>query len=188
MRRWVTVVLLIFLAGYGGGCSVSSDGGTAPEPDLDRTTPENLMNFFADAYERRDIDKYAESLHDEYQFTFLPADADSVGLPPDEPWWGKTEDVAGTAHMFDAQTVTKIEMHLEVAGGPWPTEDGLGYRLDPLIKVTEEKPNAEEPLTHIVEGSWLYVEIVVDPYDENLWVFKEIEEVKKEGMLTAGGE
>jgi hypothetical protein len=172
---------------YMVGCSVSSDDGPPVDPEFDRTTPENLIKYFADAYEKEDIDKYEESLHDQFLFEFLPDDADSAGLPPDTPWWGKVSEVTAAGKLFDAATITKIEMDLPIDVGPWDTEDGLGFRLDPLIKVTEEKPDYTEPKVYQVEDSYLYVETVRDPYDEDLWVFKEITETKKEGFLASAG-
>jgi hypothetical protein len=183
MRRWVWVVLMICIAGYAASCSVSSDGGDPVDPVLDRKTPENLIKFFADSYIERDIDRYDESLHDEFLFTFTTEDAELIGLPADEPWWGKTPDVAAANNMFESPDVTKVEMDLPVSSGPWPTEDGLGYRLEPAIKVTVEEAGATEPTTYWVFSSWFDVEIVEDPYDTTLWVFKGIQESLKDPAL-----
>jgi hypothetical protein len=180
MRRWVWVILMICLAGYGAGCSVSSDGGDPVKPELDRKTPENLMKFFADSYVEKDIDRYDESLHDEFLFTFTTEDAELIGLPVDEPWWGKTPDVNTADNMFESPDVSKIEMDLPIAGGPWPSEDGLLYRLEPTIKVTVEDPGGGEPTTYFVFSSYFDVEIVEDPYDSELWVFKGIQESLKQ--------
>ncbi len=180
MRRWVWVVLMICIAAYMAGCSVSGGGGDPVKPDRDRKTPENLIKFFADAYEKKDIDRYSESLHDNFLFTFTSDDADLLGLPPDQPWWGKTPDVNTAKNMFEASTVTKIEMDLPLNSAPWPTDDGIGYRLEPTIKVTVEEPGAVEPTIYFVFASWFVVEIVEDPYDSTLWVFKAIEESLKD--------
>jgi hypothetical protein len=181
MRRrvWVIVAIILIMSTM-GGCSV--DKGTNPRPpELDRKTPENLINYLADAYERRDIEKYGESLADDFLFVFTSADADSLGLPPDQPWWGKTPELASTTRMFEDAEVTAIEMDLPISAGPWSTEDGLGYKLEPSIKVTVESAGSELPTTYWVFKSWLFVEVIVDPKDEGLWVFKEIEERIKEG-------
>ena len=180
MRRWVWVILMICIAGYVAGCSVT-DGGDPIKPVLDRKTPENLINFFADSYVEKDIDRYDESLHDRFLFTFTTEDAEDIGLPVDEPWWGKTPDVNTAENMFESADVGIIEMDLPIGGGPWPTEDGLLYRLEPTIKVTVEDGTAEDPsTTYLVFSSWFDVEIVVDPYDTALWVFKGIEESLKD--------
>lgn len=179
MRRWVWVVLMICLAGYLAGCSVN-DGGEPPPPVLDRKTPPNLINFFADSYIEKDIDRYDESLHDEFLFTFTTEDAELIGLPVDEPWWGKTPDIAAAGNMFESPAVSKVEMDLPINSGPWVTEDGLGYRLEPTIKVTVEDAEGGEPTTYFVFSSWFLVEIVEDPYDSTLWVFKGIEESLKD--------
>lgn len=180
-RVWVTMATILILSMM-IGCSV--DKGTNPgEPDTDRTTPERLIDFFADAYERKDIEKYGESLDDGYLFVFTPQDADSLGLPPDEPWWGKTEDLASTTKMFEDSDVSDVQMEILGKDGPWPTEDGVEYRIDPSIKVTIE-PAGEEPTTYWVYQSYLYAEIIVDPYDGDLWVFKRITEEPKPTAMT----
>ena len=181
MRRWVWAIMMICIAGYVAGCSVSSDGGDPVDPVLDRKTPENLIKFFADSYVEKDIDRYDESLHDEFLFTFTTEDAQLIGLPVDEPWWGKTPDVNTARNMFESADVSNIEMDLAVNAGPWPTEDGLGYRLEPTIKVSVEDGPAEDPITvYFVFSSWFLVEIVEDPYDETLWVFTGIQESLKD--------
>jgi hypothetical protein len=179
MRRWVWAVLMICFAGYMAGCSVSGEKGDPPPPDIKRDTPEGLIEWLGYYYEKRDIDKYNEALDDYYLFTFTSDDADKLGLPPDQPWWGKTEDAISTRNMFESSQVTKIEMDLPIAAGPWITEDGLGYRLEPSIKVTTEQPDATEPTVYWVFQSWLDVEIIEDPFDSTLWVFKGIQESLK---------
>jgi hypothetical protein len=154
MRSWVWVVMMICFAGWVAGCSVSSDDGDPPEAKWDRTTPERLIKYLAD---------------------------DDAGVSEDEPWWGKTEDRTSTGNMFDDAQVTKIEMDLPIAGGPWPGEDdAILYRLDPYIKVFTDDPAAEsgETIYHVYQ-SWLDVEIVEDPFDSTLWVFNEIVESTK---------
>jgi hypothetical protein len=181
MRSWVWVVMMICFAGWVAGCSVSSDDGDPPEAKWDRTTPERLIKYLADAYVKKDIDKYLESLSDSYLFEFDPQDYDDAGVSEDEPWWGKTEDRTSTGNMFDDAQVTKIEMDLPIAGGPWPGEDdAILYRLDPYIKVFTDDPAAEsgETIYHVYQ-SWLDVEIVEDPFDSTLWVFNEIVESTK---------
>ena len=179
MRRWVWVILMICIAGYVAGCSVN-EGGDPPKPVLDRKTQENLIKFFADSYVEKDIDRYSESLHDGFLFTFTTEDAELIGLPVDEPWWGKTPDVAAAGNMFDAPLVSKVEMDLPIAGGPWPTEEGWLYRLEPTIKVTVDDEGGGEPTTYWVFSSWFDAEIISDPYDSTLWVFKGIQESLKD--------
>ena len=179
MRRWVWVVLMICFAGYLAGCSVSSDDGDPADPVYDRKTPENLIEFFADSYVEKDIERYDESLDDGFLFTFTSEDAELIGLPVDEPWWGKTPDVAAARNMFESPDVSKVEMDLPLAGGPWPSEESVWYRLEPTIKVTVEDAGGGEPTTYFVFSSWFDVEIIEDPYDSTLWVFKGIEESLK---------
>lgn len=154
------------------------------EPEYSRATPEGLFAALAYALEEEEIDIYGECLHDEYLFRFLPGDADSAGLPPDEPWWGKTEDVTAILNIFEAVEVTRVQCDLTVVTGPWAVDDGSGYRLEPDFKVTIEHAGATEPLTMWVNNSWLDVEVTGDPYEDDKWVFRSIEEVFKGGVLA----
>lgn len=147
-----------------------------------RKSPECLLRSFELSLERMRIDSYNECLHDEYLFSFAPQDAGLVGLPPDEPWWGRTQDLDVMLSMFNDPTVVKTECTLKISAGPWPTDDGIMYRLEPDMKFTISHRTAPEDTTLWVNYSWLYVEIAVDPYDEEKWVFKVIEETLKEGI------
>ncbi|MGD9401981.1 MAG: hypothetical protein PVF95_06910 [bacterium] len=177
----LAVMSLAILVSCGDDNGANVNGG----PEYSRATPEDLIRALAAALEEEEIDVYAECLHDEYLFEFLPGDAGSAGLPPDGPWWGKTEDVASTSNMFAAAFVTRIECELPVDTGPWATDEGLGFRLDAIIKVTSEGGGYTEPRVYMVQDSYLYAEVVTDPYDGGKWVFKALLEAKKEG-LTAG--
>lgn len=183
VRRWVQMTVIIGLAfSIIIGCSVSP-GEDPPPPELDRKSPENLFRFFADAYERKDIDKYSECLHDEYLYEFDPKDYEAAGVEEDKPWWGKTQDEKATGGMFTDGQVGKVLMDLPIHAGPWTTEEGLGYRLEPSIQVTIDRGAETGPTTYWVFESWLDVEVVEDPYDATLYVFKEITEIVKEGGL-----
>ncbi len=140
-----------------------------------RSTPECLIETFEWAMMRRDIDAYDECLSDMYLFTFTSEDADLMGLPPDEPWWGKTQDVESIGNLFASADVATIWCDLAIASGPWPTGDGVGYRLEPDIKVTVEETHGPGVI-YKVDASWLDVEIVPDPYSPEEWVFHVMEE------------
>ncbi len=53
-----------------------------------------------------DIDAYASCLSENYRFVFLEDVADSLGLPPSQPWWGKEDDVAAMTNLFGDQRVS----------------------------------------------------------------------------------
>jgi hypothetical protein len=165
----VTVALLV---------SCGEDNVTGSKPKYSRSTPEALMQAFAYALEQRDIDIYGECLGDEYLFEFTAMDAELVGLPPAEPWWGKTEDVSVMSNMFGHEDVQEIECTLAIQNGPFVIEDGWGYRLEPDIGLTVSRPG-EEPIIYLTNASWLDVEIIEDPYDTTAYVFKSMSEVWK---------
>ena len=182
--RRIPVAIVILSLALLLSCSDDKTVNT-PEPEYSRGTPEDLLAAFSYSLEQRDIDIYAECLDEGYVFQFTDWDAYVVGLPEAEPWWGRTEDIACMANIFDCEDIIVIQCDLPIKSGPWATDDGLGYRLDPSIKFTYEEPGAVEPMTYWVYRSWLDVEVIPDPYDSEKWVFRGIVEVMKEG--STGG-
>jgi hypothetical protein len=186
MRRgvWIlfgTSLLIIMITGcWNPFSSDDGGGGQPPPPEYDRTR-DGILNFFANAYETKDLDKYGIALHDKFQFQFTPDVAESIGLPADEPWWGRTEDIASTENMFGAPTVTHIQMDLPVPAwflcqvirrNPLPdppdTLQGFCTRVTPDIRVIIEEPGKEELILK-VDTSWLDIAITPDPNDDELW-------------------
>lgn len=145
-----------------------------------RASIEGLIEHFAGSLEARDIDAYSGCLTEGYIFEFTPEDADSLGLPPDEPWWGKIPDVASTSNMFSDPEVTQIQVDLYIesrgyAGGIYTVT------CDPSIKVTIEPAGGGEAFTYWVYGSWLYFKIGPDEAESGLLQIVGIREELKGG-------
>lgn len=190
MKWWIWVVLgmwIVVLVSL--GCSPTSDPGGPGDDPISRDTPSHLLNWLAVAYSEKDTDAYDEALHDSFLFVFTKDIAEDLGLPPEQPWWGKTRDVAGTAKMFGSSEVTQIIMDY-VSDARWDTFDverpdgstfsGVWAEVEPDIRVTVEDPG-QEPMIYVVNESWLHVYVVPDPDPqyEGLWVFLEIQELLK---------
>jgi len=152
-----------------------------------RSTPECLLESFEWAMITKDITGYAECLSDEYLYTFTPEDAELIGLPVNEPWWGKTPDVDCIYNLFTATNVTSINCVLNVVTGPDATEGGFAFMLEPDIRVTVNDGWGGEPTTYWVHGSWLDVEVVPDPYSSEQWVFEKMEEKLKSPLVSEAG-
>ena len=143
MRRWGWVLLAAATVSTAiVGCSPSSDVGPPPVEEYKRDTPDNLMLFFAQAYKEKDLDDYDLALDEDFLFQFTPDIADSLGLPADKPWWGKTEELSSTQQMFENPSVTDITFIYETVGEWIPhtevrddtTFSGLFRRFDPTIE------------------------------------------------------
>lgn len=182
-RATLTTLAIVYFA---LSLSCGEDTVTDPGPEYSRGTPEELIDALAYSMEHKDIDVYAECLHDEYLFVFISEDADSLYLPPDQPWWGKTQDIGAMSDLFNDPDVVQISCTFHPDVGPWPTDDGVGYRLDPSMKFTIDG-GAQEDTTLWVYDTWLIIEAVPDPYANEDWVFKEIVETPKAGGLSAPG-
>jgi hypothetical protein len=152
-----------------------------------RSTPECLISSFEWALQYKDIDDYSQCLSDTYLFEFTPVDAEGIGLPPDAPWWGKTQDMAAMAGMFEHPDVARIECTLSIESGPSVSAEDVTYRLEPDMRFTIDPGGGGEPVTYWVRNSWLDVEIVPDPYDSGKWVFERMTEVLKAEFTTGSG-
>jgi hypothetical protein len=197
MRRGVWVLVVVFsvvslLVGCWNPFSAGNGGNGNGGKEINRETPDNLLEFFATAYEDRDIDLYMEALDDFYQFTFLEADWEDAGVDAENPYWGKTRDVTSTDQMFDDPEVKGIEMSFTIdvpwdicTETIWSGEDTTEVSgvcaplITPDIKVHTEVPG-EEPLTYWVNKSWISVMVIPDRHNTNLWTILRIEEISKE--------
>ena len=182
---WIMAVMFLLV-------SCSSDKTTVPEDKCPgRTTPENLILTLACAYHARDIDAYADLLHEDFIFEFIPDIADSLGLPPDSPWWGRTADVAATKALFEDSTVTGISFSYEIIGDWFACEDvradttftGLCCRLDPLIEVLVQSAGVDTIFS--VNESWLDITLAYESYTEGLWVMLRMEEHMKQTLACS---
>ena len=145
-----------------------------------RSTPECLIEAFEWSLMNRKYYEYPPCLSDMFLFEFTPEDAELVGLPADEPWWGKTQDVQTVTNIIRDNDVATIFCELAIESGPSQSEGGFTYRLEPDIRIAVEPGGGHEPVTYIVDASWLDVEIVPDPYNPEQWVFHRMTEVLKE--------
>jgi len=190
MRRWGWVLLALALVSTAiFGCSPSSDTGPPPVVDVEPTDPDNLMLFLARAYREEDPDDYDQALDENFLFQFTGDIADELGLPPEEPWWGKTEDLVSTRGMFDEPSVTAITFTYEAVGAKWDphievrndtTFSGVFRRYDPVIRVITVTDDPEDPeLIYRVDRSWLDIIAVPDRFIEGNWTILKIEEVEK---------
>ncbi len=187
MKSWMWVVLgLWIMVLVGLGCSPTADTNGNGDGPISRDTPDHLLNWLAVSYADKDLESYEEALHDEFLFVFTAEIADSLGLDPEEPWWGKTKDVGSTGRMFGSTEVTQIRMNY-VSVDPWIPHDevrsgktysGVFSRVIPDILVTIDNPG-QEPLSLVVLESFLDVVVVRDPKfpDQVLYVFLKIEEI-----------
>jgi hypothetical protein len=186
----MSLLILLMTGCWNPFSSDDNGGGNGPPPEYNRKNRDNLLNFLADSYEKKDLDKYTEALHERFQFHFTPDVAETLGLPPDEAWWGKTEDIASTGNMFETETVTRIQMNLGEPAWYWTqvirqnedpdppdTLEGFETRVEPDIRVTIEEPGKEELILK-VDKSWLFIAVVPDPNEDGLWQIIAIEEDK----------
>lgn len=173
----VSCLVVLLFAGCG------DKGGEPPqEQSYKFRTPDELLKYFAQAVKEEDIEALADALDEDFLFQCPPDFADSLGLPPGVPWWGKTEFINSIQETFENPDVTDIgfsyEYHIEWYSCAEVRDDttfaGLGCRLDPLIEVVTITP--EDPiLTYLVDNSWLDVTVIPDRKTDGRWTVLRIE-------------
>ncbi len=185
LRHHLVCICMALLAAV-ALASCGKGGTTGPKEDdgcCSPDTPDNLMKALACAYQTEDMDAYGTLLHDDYLFGFVIDVADSLGLPPDHPWWGKTNDVSSTANLFaDDDADFSIEF-IPVEEGWTPGEisrggaviAGLFRRYVPNFTLAIEK--AGEPITMVGGGTYLDVVVVPHPLYAGYFAVLEMEEV-----------
>ena len=194
MRRGVWVhsaicgMMMLLVLGLSGCWNPFSpgDGDGNGDPKIDRKSPDHLLEFFATAYEDKDIDRYTESLDDAYTFEFDPLDYDSAGVSAEKPYWGITEDKERTNSMFTSPETKGISMDLSQKMMDWIADtfyidaetpvEGFTCVINPTIDVTIEMTPGEEPVTKQVRKSRLTLAVIRDRKIVGLWTILKITE------------
>jgi hypothetical protein len=188
MKRLIGALLAVWIAVIMGlGCSPTADPDGGGGTKLDRKTPDHLLEWLATAYEEKGGEAYDEALHDKFLFVFTDEVAHDMGLPADQPWWGKTQDVNSTRKMFADPRVKDIKMDYVTVGNWEAITDSVGgeeysclfSRVTPDIEVTIDE-SGTEPTTYVVRESWLDISVVMDTTSvpgETLFQLLKIEEI-----------
>jgi hypothetical protein len=197
MARTILPYALICFVVLSLSCSVDKTVDTEGEVKLasqltgpeerrysERGTPDEAVTSMMLGYDREHVAAYACALDGELRFQFLPEVAESLGLPPGEPWWGKTEDLSSTQNMFGSAMVTGVNASLvrmtswSACTDPVTGRDGMCARFEPDIMITIEEPG-NEPIILWVNQTWVDVTAVRDQHDEGLWCILALEEIAK---------
>jgi hypothetical protein len=139
-----------------------------------RSTPTELLTaYFEQVYSRRDSVLYAAMLDRQFQFQFLPADADSLRwLLGEDNFWKKRLDLKSTGAMFRDSSVTSILLNiLPQSNVPYPGDDCDGCReifSIVALRVTLLR-EGEEPLIFAVD-SWQDFIVKQDPIEPSKWI------------------
>jgi hypothetical protein len=142
------------------------------EPD--RSTPEALLqNYFESAYTSQDSALYARILHEEFRFSFLQQDADSLRefLGEQNFWWSGL-DLRSTTNMFRDSTVTGITLNMLVVsntpfmGGGCPDCRTLETVVTLRVATIGD---GTEPLIYTVDSPQTFV-TAPDPARPGKWI------------------
>ena len=115
LGRRMTMGIAAAMMIAGAGCS-DDDKVTPPTPEDPRKTIAGVMQELIDAYEARDIARYA-ALFDDSSFVFVFDPTDVQGDPDIPPNWDWNEERNATTNMFGANLVQRIQLDY-VVGTP----------------------------------------------------------------------
>jgi hypothetical protein len=152
----------------------------------DRSTRDGLLECYATAYSHQSLGMCDICLGEGFQFEFTSEVAESLGLPPGEPWWSKTSDQASAENMFRDRAVTDVRMSLarvttwDICSEPRFNGGAYCARIDPDIRVTVQSPGGDT-FTMLINNSWLDFIVEQDPDYPELWVISRITEVHQNG-------
>jgi hypothetical protein len=161
----------------------------------ERYDPDGLVKHYAASYARRRLLACNRALDDLFEFEFTPEVADSMGLPPEAPWWRKVHDIGATMRMFEDPSVTQIQMTLDPVGTAWedcarwfvhpfadPPETvyvaGLCRTFEPDIRVYIDMGGGE-PIALWVNATLLDIMVRPDPVEPGGWKIVRIMERHK---------
>lgn len=178
----LALVLAIVLVGSCGDerCTWS---GRGDEVDP-RSTPGGLVKALTECHEERDLEGYSEILDEDYRFVFTPEVAESLGMPADEPWWFREDELAATGNMFDCETVKAIKFDSWIRDRDTTgTGDSMAIalKLDFDFRLTIEEPGRETLILWAGTHTRLDLIVVRHPTDPDLWVIEEITETSLAG-------
>jgi hypothetical protein len=179
---WIGIAVVVAI----GLTSCGGDSKTGPKDDDSccmPDTPDNLMTALACVYGAKDFEAYEGLLHDEYRFSFMVDIADSLGLPPGKPWWGKTNDLQSTANLLADGNADFSIVFIPVSEGWTPHEMDRGdtvftgvfrrYIVDLMLEM--EEPGTE-PINLVGDATYVDVIVVPHPYTGGHFAVLDIEE------------
>ena len=129
LRRRVMLGVAAAMMIAGAGCS-DDDKVTPPTPENPRKSIAGVMQELIDAYQARDIARYA-ALFDNSSFVFVFDPTDVQGDPDIPPNWDWNEEENATRNMFEASLVERIELNFRTQSPTPATEQDLGERPFP---------------------------------------------------------
>ena len=170
------------------GCPLSPDeddgGGGGPDDRLDEaTSPSLALTRLSQIWEQKRYQEYTELLHD--QFTFWLRNDDAGSFPwLSEDFWGRTEELAFAANMFDESfsgdnpPVDSIDWDFNILN-----ERNLTDAQGNVIAVEITTDATIQVLTGPNDGfrsdTRFIFELVEDPRNAGLWQVFEQREIEK---------
>jgi hypothetical protein len=168
-------VLLLFSSCGDKACDTC---GREDQPEYARISPDSLFLHLAESFWQRRPDWYEDCLAEDFVFELTEEIAEYLGLPDAEPWLDRATDVKAVKKMLTDTSIDDVGFDFVAVGEPGDGEEEgtLVYKTTPDIVITVACPS-EEPITYVVNHSWLEITVSRDPADEDLWIIRKIKEI-----------
>ncbi len=188
------------IPGLSGWCTFVNGGLHAVEPTslgmvkslYCKPTPKGDVSLLLDTYCRscstKDLELYDNCLGHNYRFIFLPEVADTLDLPPPEPWWSKPMDLDAMDNLFSSGQVTSIEFDYTVVSA-----DTL-EKADSVVVKMRIQPDFEliitsdgEPSMYRINQTYLDFRFGQRSWEEGSgpWMIVETKEMHISAVATA---
>jgi hypothetical protein len=144
----------------------------------DRTADMALEDYMA-AVASEDIALYSDCLDFDHRYIFTDDVADSLHLPPEAPWWGKSEDLEVMTIMFGHPHVTRIDFDYVSLSSDTTWVGGnkiVRTRVRPDILLRLESPG-EEPWHFVVQDVFMDFAFVRRGCCLETWTLLSVEEI-----------
>lgn len=154
----------------------------------DRSTPDRLLQFYIQAQERKDIDMYRETLHDDYMFFMDSRSAARMGIPEESAWLSRAQDIAAQDRLFSDPSIESIQIQMRpmtewhpyrtmIAADSTGSETAgrLEIAVDPTMLIGTLEPGGNTRV-YTFDRNTLCITVVPDPRTPGSWVILRIEE------------
>jgi len=176
-------------------CGGGDDGGNPMDTPLeppDRNSPTALLtDWFERAYNEQNSVYYEEMLTPDFQFNFLPEDAESLRtILGTDNFWDKTKDLQSTNGMFADPTVTRVILSVVVNQNlEYQGDDCVGCRqlqTTVALRVTTNQVTNETPLVYVVDSPQVFI-AKPDPDSAGVWLlFRQNDQPRASPAAVAG--
>ena len=186
---WLSVLLVAALGSWAERVTSLATDEHSSTSVSGRGSPDELLQFYIDAQESKDISMYQQALHRQYQYWLDPETADSLGWRPEKARLSRRVDVCLAEELFCNPAVGKIRMQLlpltgwqscvAVVPGEFGRDEafqGMQITVNPIIDIETVGSGGATTVTE-VNRSYMHFIVVPDVEVPGAWLILQVKEV-----------